>query len=119
RHPDTFSVAASWDFPADMFSCGQFTGACGVYGNDANFQGNYQLTQSFVDAHKTPFLAKNRLWIGGGPIFSQDASDYDALLTSEGIAHATAPPSSVAHRWDGGWVPGALAVLSQDSSNLP
>ena len=46
-------------------------------------------------------------------------SDYDALLTSEGIAHATETPTSMAHRWDSGWVPIALAALEQESLNVP
>ena len=46
-------------------------------------------------------------------------TDYDALLTSEGIAHTTEPPSAaMAHRWDSGWVPIALAALEQESLNL-
>ena len=35
------------------------------FGTDANFQANYRLTQSFVDAHKAPFVSNNRIWIGG------------------------------------------------------
>jgi hypothetical protein len=46
-------------------------------------------------------------------------SDFDALLTSEGIAHSTETPQSMVHSWDGGWVPIALAALRQDSVNLP
>ena len=38
-------------------------------------------------------------------------SDYDALLTSEGILHTTETPTHMAHRWDSGWVPIALAAL--------
>ena len=45
-------------------------------------------------------------------------SDYDALLNSEGIPHTTEAPRLMAHRWDSGWVPIALAALSQDSQNL-
>ena len=45
-------------------------------------------------------------------------TDYDALLTSEGIAHTTETPTSMLHRWDSGWVPIALAALSRDSLNL-
>ena len=45
-------------------------------------------------------------------------SDYDALLNSEGIAHTTGTPTLMPHRWDSGWVPIALAALSQDSQNL-
>ena len=70
-----------------------------VYGTDANFQANYQLTPSFLDAHKTPFLSSNRIWIGGYDVFQADITDYDALLTSEGIQHTTETPTG-----DGAWL---------------
>ena len=119
KHPDLFTLAASWDFPADMSSYNQYgSSSANSYGTDANFQSNYRLTPAFVNAHKTPFLSTNRIWIGGYAAFQTDMTDYDALLTSDGIAHTTETPTSVAHRWDSGWVPIALAALSQDSLNL-
>jgi hypothetical protein len=119
KHPDVFSVAASWDFPADMTSYGQYgSSSANQYGTDANFQANYRLTRSFLDAHKAPFLSKNRIWIGGYNAFQTDMTDYDGLLTSEGIAHTTETPTPVAHRWDSGWVPIALDALSQDGAAL-
>jgi Putative esterase len=119
KHPDIFTLAATWDFPADMSSY-DYSGADSEasYGTDANFQANYRLTQAFVDAHKAPVLSNNRIWIGGYSLFQQDMSDYDALLTSEGIAHTTGTPQNMAHTWDSGWVPIALAALHQDSINL-
>ena len=117
KHPDLFSLAASWDFPADMSSYDQY-GAASSYGTDANFQANYRLTPAFLDAHKAPFLNNNRIWIGGYDVFQTDISDYNALLTAEGIAHSTETPQNVAHRWDSGWVPIALTSLYQDSLNL-
>jgi hypothetical protein len=118
KHPDLFTLAASWDFPADMSRFDQFGGSSSAnYGTDANFQSNYRLTQSFLDANKTPFLANNRIWIGGFNAFQQDVIDYDALLTSEGIVHTMNTPQNIPHRWDGGWVPNALAALYQDSIN--
>ena len=122
RHPGVFTLAASWDFPADMSSYDQFgADSAEAYGTDANFQANYRLTTAFVDAHKGPFLGTNRMWIGNADgLYQGDMTDYDALLTSEGIAHSTEPPSAaMAHRWDSGWVPIALAALRQDSTNLP
>jgi hypothetical protein len=89
------------------------------YGTDANFQANYRLTTAFVDAHKASFLTNNRIWIGGYALYQSDVADYDALLTSEGIAHTDGPSQSLAHRWDSGWVPAALAALYQDSTKLP
>ncbi|HUK67149.1 MAG TPA: alpha/beta hydrolase-fold protein [Streptosporangiaceae bacterium] len=119
KHPDIFTLAASWDFPADMSSYDQFGADSGAgYGTDANFQANYRLTQAFVDARKGPFLNSNRIWIGGYSQFQNDISDYDELLTSEGIAHSTETPTNMSHSWGSGWVPLALAGLSQESANL-
>ena len=117
KHPDVFTLAASWDFPADMSSYDQFGGAAN-YGTDANFQANYRLTPIFLEAHKLPFISNNRIWIGGYQGFETDISDYDALLNSVGIAHTTGTPTLMPHRWDSGWVQIALAALSQDSQNL-
>ena len=119
KHPDVFGVAASWDFPADMSSYNAFgSSSSAEYGTDANFQSNYRLSASFVDAHKAPFLTKNRIWIAGGEVFPGDAVDYNALLSSKGIAHTTGATQQIAHRWDSGWVPAALSALSQDSGAL-
>ena len=119
KHPDIFAVAGSWDFPADMASYDQFgSSSANNYGTDANFQDNYRLTRSFVDSHRTPFVSTSRIWIGGYQDFQTDMTDYDALLTSEGIAHTTETPTLMAHRWDSGWVPIALSAMSEDSAAL-
>jgi hypothetical protein len=120
RHPGVFTLAASWDFPADMSNYAQYgSSSASSYGTDANFQANYRLTQAFVNAHKSPFVTSNRIWIGGYSAFQTDDTDYDQLLTSLGIAHTTETPTPMAHAWDSGWVPIALAALRQDSANLP
>ena len=119
KHPDLFAVAASWNFPADMATYDQFgSSSADNYGTDANFQANYRLTPAFVNAHRTPFLSKSRIWIGGDDLFPQDLADYDALLTSEGILHSTEAPDAMPHRWDGGWMPAALSALSQAGAAL-
>ncbi len=118
KHPDLFTLAASWDFPADMSSYNQIGGASSNYGTDANFQDNYRLTASFLNARKAPFINRSRIWIGGFAVFRKDISDYSALLTSVGIAHTTGKPQPMAHRWNSGWVPIALAALYQDSIHL-
>jgi hypothetical protein len=116
KHPDLFNLAATWDFPADMSTYNQFDpSSTSAYGTQANFAANYELTGAFVDGYKTPFLAKNRIWIGGYSSYKQDIIDYDSLLTSEGILHSYGAPQNLAHRWDSGWVPQALAALYQDS----
>ncbi len=117
KHPDLFQLAASWDFPADMSAYDQYgSSSANNYGTDANFQASYRLTAAFLAAHKSPFLTNNRIWIGGYNAFQSDISDNDALLTSEGIVHTMGPSQLIAHSWDGGWVPQALAALEQDST---
>ena len=97
KHPDLFTLAASWDFPADSSAYDQFgSSSADSYGTNANFQANYRLTPAFVDAHKAPFLSSNRIWIGGYQAFQTDLSDYDALLTSDGIPHTTETPTPMA-----------------------
>jgi hypothetical protein len=120
KHPDLFTLAAAWDWPADMQSYDEYgSSSANSYGTDANFQSNYRLTTAFLNAHKAPFTSATRLWIGGYNAFQTDMSDYDTLLTSLGIAHSTETPTPMPHAWDGGWVPAALAALSQDSGSLP
>ena len=120
RHPDKFTLAASWDFPADMNAYDEYgaTNSGASYGTDANFQANYRLTPAFLAAHAAPFQASNRIWIGGYQFFQQDMTDYAALLTAQGIKHTTEPPTAMDHSWDSGWVPIALAALHADSVNL-
>jgi len=119
RHPDKFTLAATWDFPADMTAYDQFgTNSSDSYGTDANFQANYRLTAAFVAAHAAPFKANNRIWIGGYQVFQQDMADYDALLTAQGIQHTTETPTAMPHDWDSGWITIALSALHADSVNL-
>jgi hypothetical protein len=119
RHPDKFTLAASWDFPADMSAYDAYgTNSSASYGTDANFQANYRLTAAFLAAHAAPFKTNNRIWIGGYQLFQQDMADYDALLTAQGIQHTTETPTAMAHAWDSGWVPIALSALYTESVNL-
>jgi Putative esterase len=119
EHPDVFTAAASWDFPANMDTYtsdnGTYVGDGVNFGTDANFQSNYRLTPNFVQGHSGPFLRKDRIWIGGYLAFKTDVADYGALL----IAHTTETPQPMLHRWDSGWVPIALSALSQDGAALP
>jgi hypothetical protein len=119
KHPDIFSLAASWDFPADMSAYDQFgSSSANEYGSNANFQTNYRLTPSFIDSHKTPFMSRNRIWIGGYNAFQTDVTNYDSLLTSAGIPHTTETPQQMSHGWGGDWMALALNALSEDSAAL-
>ena len=118
KHPNLFAAAATWDFPAGMSSYTQYATAQ-AYGTQANFAANYQLSATFLSAHRSPFLTSNRIWISGGSLYPTDDSNYDSLLTSEGIVHTMAPAQDVAHTWTSGWMPAAVAALYQDSLTLP
>ena len=117
KHPTLFTLAASWDFPADMASDAEFGPTEEQeYGTDANYQANYRLTAAFASAHEAPFAGgPARIWIGGYHLFQSGVADYGSLLTSDGIPHMTEAPTQMAHRWDSGWVPLALAALAQMS----
>jgi hypothetical protein len=117
KHPDLFTLAASWDFPADMATYdGLGSDPAANYGTDANYQANYRLTSAFVDKYEGPFLSSNRIWIGGYSLYQTDVSDYGALLTAAGIKYSVeTPPQLMTHRWDSGWMPLAMAALYQDS----
>jgi hypothetical protein len=120
KHPNVFTIAASWDFPADMSTYDGLGGSPAAnYGTDPNYQAGYRLTSTFVNHYSAAFKSANRIWIGAGLNNPQDVSDYEAILTSAGIPHSYVPNQSLAHRWDSGWVPTAMAALYQDSLTLP
>jgi Putative esterase len=117
KHPNVFTLAASWDFPANMSRYDEY-GAASAYDTQTNFGSQYELTRSFIHAHSRPFRKQNRIWIGGYSVFGTDVADYDMLLTQAGIKHTMGPSKYVAHRWDSGWIPAALVALHEDSQKL-
>jgi hypothetical protein len=121
KHPDLFQLAAMWDFPTVGFTSYDQFGASSMnsYGTNANFQANYELTNAFLQAHKSPFLSAKRLWIGGFNAFQSEVANYDAVLAGLGMQHDTETPTNMLHRWDSGWVQLALASLYADSLALP
>ncbi len=100
-----------------MSSYNQYIGSAASYGTAANFQTSYRLTAAFVNAYKAPFVAENRIWIGGYNLFGADVYDFNDLLKREGIKHTTEVPTPMAHRWDSGWVTVALSALYENSQN--
>ncbi len=117
RHPNTFTLAAAWDFPADMPTFDQYNAAL-IYGTADNYQSNYQLTADFLETYKKPFLTQNRIWISGFSGYESDISDLDKLLTQHGLVHTTGTPMNRAHIWGSGWIPEALSALNQLSPKL-
>ena len=113
KHPTVFDAAAAFDFPADMKSYTSLgSSTANNYGTQANFQDNYELDQSFINAYKAPFTTQDRLWISEGPLFKQDVGDFDHLLTSQGVMHTlSTTETNDPHSWTGGWLSNAVAGL--------
>ena len=110
KHPGVFSAIAAFDFPADMTTYSDF-GADSNYGTQANFQQNYELSDSFINALKAPFTTQNRILISEGPAFQSQVADFDTLLTSQGVMHTLLNQANVAHSWSSGWLSDAIAGL--------
>ncbi len=119
KHPSVFSAVAAFDFPGDMSSYDEFgSSSANDYGTESNFQDNYELTSSFVDALKAPFTTQDRILISEGPVFQSQVADFDDLLTSQGVMHTLLNQTSDAHNWTSGWLSGAIAGLYGLEQNL-
>ena len=119
KHPDTFDAVAAFDFPADMTSYDIYGESSSAnYGTQANFQVNYQLTGAFINRLKTPFTLRDRILISAGPVFTSQMADFDAALTSRGVAHTLLAQTNSAHTWFGGWLPDAVEGLFSLQQNL-
>jgi Putative esterase len=118
RHPHIFTLGAFWDFPANMSSYNQYAGSAASYGTATNFQLSYRLTPAFINARKAPFVAQDRIWIGGYDLFGTDVNAFNRLLNRDGVEHLMEVPTPMAHRWDSGWLPIALSALYENSQNL-
>ena len=118
KHPNVYTLAASWDFPDSASYDALGSSEATAYGTNANFLANYQLSQNFVNTYAAPFTQQKRLWIGGYYYFDYDVyNNYAPELTNANVLYDAESPTQMAHNWGSGWVPGALAALYQDSIN--
>jgi 20S proteasome alpha/beta subunit len=113
KHPGVFDAAAVFDFPANMNAYDNYgTSSANDYGTDLNFQDNYRIDQDFLDTWKAPFTAEDRILISEGPAFTTQVTDFDSLLTSNGIKHTLLTNQvSDAHTWYSGWLTADVAGL--------
>jgi hypothetical protein len=112
KHSSVFDGVAAFDFPADMATYDAFGSSSSEdYGTDANFQGNYRLTGTFIDTWKAPFTTEDHILISEGPAFQTDVVDFNALLASYGVKDTLLTQTSDAHTWSGGWLSDAVAGL--------
>ena len=118
KHPNVYTLAASWDFPDSPSYDALGSSEATAYGTNANFLANYQLSQNFVNTYAAPFAQQKRLWIGGYYYFDWDVyNNYAPELTNAHVLYDAESATQMAHNWGSGWVPGALAALYQDSIN--
>ena len=119
KHPDLFTLAATWDFPADMSSYDQYgASSANNYGTDANFQANYRLSTAFLDAHKASFC-RHRPNLDRRVQRVPGRHDGLRLAPHRGRHRLTPPRHRVLRwpiSWGGGWVPTALAALGAGQS---
>ena len=119
KHPSVFSAVAAFDFPGDMTSYDDYgSSSADDYGTQANFQDNYEMNASFIDAHDASFTAQDRILISEGPAFTTQVTDFGNLLTSEGVMYTSLNQTNDAHNWSGGWLSGAIAGLYGLEQNL-
>jgi Putative esterase len=112
KHPSLFDAAAAFDFPARMAAYDDFgSSSARNYGTDANFQNNYRLSDTFIDAWKAPFTTAERIWISEGAAYQPQVANFSALLTSQGVFHTLSIQTNDAHTWSGGWLSDAVSGL--------
>ena len=111
KHPDLFTLAASWDFPADMATLRRpRQRPRGQLRDRRELPGQLPPDPGFVDARKAPFLTSNRIWIGGYALYRRRLRLRHAADLG-GHPHTTETPQTMSHRWDSGWMPLAMAAL--------
>jgi hypothetical protein len=119
KHPSVFDAAAAFDVPADMSYSTFQSDSAPNYGTEANFEDNYQLSSSFINALKAPFTTEDRIWISEGPLYGTQVADFDSLLSSQGVMHTlSTAETNDAHSWSGGWLSNAVAGLYGLEKNL-
>lgn len=121
RHPQIFAKAALWDTPADTTAYDHFTGNSDpVYGTQANFANNYQLSSTNLTAWKAPFTSTNRLWVASGSSYGGEVTDWHNLMTPLGILHTYDGTTfaSDTHAWHNDWILAGLASIFPQHTSI-
>jgi hypothetical protein len=121
RHPDLFRGAAIFDSPIMYNSATQFEDI-DIYGDNANFMKNYCIPQLLLQRPelfrgKPPRLALFGYCLFGGPNpkYGPHLQEAHALMESLGIPHIYESSACRNHRYDSGWLEGAVAALDRMS----
>ncbi len=108
RHPDLFHAASVWD-AATLLTCGIPHYMRDIIGDEANYE-RYRLDKLFIKAGDD-FRAQMRIALHGYGEWREDMVAAHELLADFGIAHEYLDGPERPHRWDSGWVAGAVASL--------
>ena len=126
RNPALFTAGAFWDFPADMVwsQTSDYGGGDIVYGTEDNFESNYQLTHTFINAHRALFHSHPRLWLSGDPVvFQIEVQDLASRLNTAGIPYLYSDDESTSgsanDTWASGWVDRAIVALDELQESVP
>jgi hypothetical protein len=121
RHPGIFNGAADWDSPAQLSNINQkglsSPGALQMnFGTQANFD-RYNIP-SLLKADGAPFQHQKRLWIGEDHgVFTNQMDELNKEMMAASVAHIWVEGATRAHRWDSGWLQGAVADMMANATN--
>ncbi len=110
RNPRIFDAAAAWDCPAELQSLSRFSALTMNFGSQTNYD-SYNIP-ALVSRNAAAFRHQNRLWISGDQgIFTADMVQLHNQLTALSIPHTWVQGGHREHRWDSGWLEGAVSEL--------
>jgi LmbE family N-acetylglucosaminyl deacetylase len=108
RHPDVFGKAAAWDAPLMMDHPGPY-GSGPVFGTQENFEG-YRIT-ALLRRRAADLRGHRRLTLLGYGNFRGDHEAAHDVLVDLKVPHDYEDGPEREHRWESGWVPGAVMWL--------
>lgn len=109
RHPETFDRAAGWDVPYTLPYPDRYQ-MLDIFGTQENF-----------DRHRIPLLAKSqaerlrrdtRLLLLGHNLFLEHQQSFHQQLDALKVPHVYREGPRREHRWDSGWLPDAITLLT-------
>ncbi len=108
RHPHLFEKALAWDSPLMMADI-KLGVTHDVFANQRNFE-RYHVSR-LLSAEAAQFHGESRFVVLGYHGFRRDLQQAHAFMQEHHIAHVYRDGPLREHRWDSGWLPGAVALL--------
>jgi hypothetical protein len=108
RHPEVFGRAAAWDAPLMLDRPGRY-GSGDIFATPENFE-RYRIT-SLLERHADDLRGRGRLILLGHGNFRGDHETAHDILVDLKVPHGYEDGRKREHRWESGWVPGAVAWL--------